>query len=99
MMKAMILTAALAATAAHAGEVHETCSSLSEQAETVATMRYSGNYTMRELMGALDTDLGRAFVRDAYDLPDYATDDMQQRAARQYGDDLYAQCYDHYSED
>jgi len=44
-------------------------------------------------------DLGRAFVRDAYDLPDYATDDMQQRAARQYGDDVYAQCYDHYSED
>ena len=99
MNKAIILSAALVATTAHAGEVHETCSSLSEQAETVATMRYSGNYTMRELMGALDTDLGRALVRDAYNLPDYATDDMQQRTARQDGDDVYAQCYDHYSED
>lgn len=94
-----ILTAAiLAAGQAHAGEVEETCGGISELAETVGEMRYSG-VPMRDMMEAVEgVDLGTAIVRDVYNLPDYASDEYQRRAIRNYSNDVYSQCYERFAD-
>ena len=100
-MKRMVLTiaAALLATTANAGKVHETCASLSTLAETVAENRYAG-VSMRDSMGVVETNneqarqMIRAIIQDAYGLPDYSGDEYQRRAVVEFGNDVYSECLD-----
>lgn len=97
-MKRYILIAAiLAAGQAHAGEVEETCGNMSQLADKMGELRYDG-VPMRTVMEAVDGDLAKALVQDVYDLPDYTSDEYQQRAIRNYSNDVYSQCYERFAD-
>ena len=70
----------------------EVCSKVSGLAERIADMRYSG-VGMAQLMGAVGHDpLARAMVRDAYNLPNFSSSEYQNRAVREFADDVMAEC-------
>jgi len=76
---------------------HEACSELSELAESVAEARYDG-VAMRDMAARLKVD-NKAYnsiittvLKEAYSLPDYSTEEHQQRAIRELGNRVYYTC-------
>lgn len=92
-----ISTFLLIAGTAGANEAKENCASFSESAEMVMEARQNG-LPMREAMAMSDMALWNALVQDAYDTPQYQTESVQQRVIRQFGNEVYAMCYESMSD-
>jgi len=73
------------------------CSKLSEMAESVAEARYNG-VAMRNIIDRMKVDnesyesIIISVIDEAYSLPNYSTDEYQQRAIREFGNEVYRTC-------
>jgi len=87
-------TLLFAAQGAQADELQDMCSTYSEAAENAASARYNG-VPMRDMMAAADgMELAESLVRAAYQLPDYASERMQQRTITRFGNRTFTACLD-----
>ena len=83
---------AVLATTAQAQTVHETCAEVSEIAEQMALARYAG-VPMRDIAARVaGSEMFTGMMQEAYSLPDFVMPPSQERAARQFGNKLYALC-------
>ena len=69
----------------------EKCEMFSEFAEEAVKAKYNG-VPLREAMAAVDGEIYKAVIRDAYKLPDYMTEEMQRREQVNFGNEVYEFC-------
>ena len=97
---AMLVSVASAAPLS-AAEIHKLCSNYSETAASVMKGRQNG-VPMRKMMEIMteydakigpDHDLGRMFVVQAYEQPQYQTKEVQQRTIGEFENKNYLACH------
>ena len=70
----------------------ETCNNIEQIASGVMEIRQSGLLTLREFMNRADDQLLIVVAQAAWQVPEYRTQEAQQRAVREFSDGLYVEC-------
>ena len=70
----------------------ETCNNIEQIATGVMELRQSGLITLREFLSRTDNQLLIVVAQAAWQVPEYRTQEAQQRAVREFSDGLYVEC-------
>lgn len=76
----------------YAEDVNEVCGILHETATMVMKMRQEGA-PMPQMMQLSDSDLARAIVQEAYEEPQYHSDEVKARSIQNFANKIAASCY------
>ena len=98
---ALLLAGVVSAAPRTAAETHKICSAYAETARMVMKGRQDGHpmAKMMEIMGRFDEgmgpnhDLGRSFVVEAYEQPQYQTKEIQLRTIGEFENKTYLTCH------